>query len=124
MTICPFCAAACSRAGGDGTTGGGAAATGSVDGGGAGDAAVTFWSLYCRGVFPAAAPCDVDPGFVAPTYPSDNFNFVSSPPSIGFVPFNTSGTCPTCPGRTDPLITPGPVPAGFPTKPFNPAADY
>jgi hypothetical protein len=66
----------------------------------------------------------VDPGFVAPTYPSDNFNFESSPPSIGFVPFNTSGTCPTCPGRTDPAITPGPIPAGFPTKPFNPATDY
>jgi hypothetical protein len=71
-----------------------------------------------------AGSLSVDPGFVAPVYPSDNFNFVSGPPSIGFIPFSTSGTCPTCPGRTDPLITPGPIPAGFPTAPFNPATDY
>jgi hypothetical protein len=66
----------------------------------------------------------VNPGFTAPTYPSDNYTFASSPPNIGFVPFNTSGTCPSCPGRTNPLIAPGTVPASFPTAPFNPAKDY
>jgi hypothetical protein len=57
----------------------------------------------------------VDPGFTAPAYPTDNVSFVSGPPSIGFIPFNTTGTCSTCPGRTSPLIFPEPVPAGFPT---------
>lgn len=66
----------------------------------------------------------VDPGFSAPAYPTDDYNFVTGPPNIGFIPFSTSGTCPNCPGRTYPLITPGTVPAGFPTAPFNPATDY
>ncbi|HYM74716.1 MAG TPA: choice-of-anchor D domain-containing protein [Candidatus Dormibacteraeota bacterium] len=66
----------------------------------------------------------VNPGFTSPTYPSDNFTFLSNPPNIGFVPFSTSGTCPSCPGRSNPLINPGTVPAGFPTAPFNPATDY
>ena len=66
----------------------------------------------------------VNPGFSAPAYPTDDYNFVTGPPNIGFVPFSTSGTCPNCPGRTDPLITHGTVPAGFPTAPFNPATDY
>jgi len=71
-----------------------------------------------------AGSLSVNPGFVAPTYPSDDFNFTAGPPSIGFIPFNTTGTCSTCPGRTAPMIVPGPVPAGFPTVPFNPATDY
>jgi hypothetical protein len=71
-----------------------------------------------------AGSLSVDPGFVAPTYPSDDYNFTAGPPNIGFIPFNTTGTCSTCPGRTAPLIVPGPVPAGFPTVPFNPATDY
>ncbi len=66
----------------------------------------------------------MDPGFTAPAYPTDNFSFVSGPPSIGFIPFNTTGTCSTCPGHTSPLIFPEPVPAGFPTVPFNAASDY
>ncbi len=65
-----------------------------------------------------------DPGFVAPSYPSDDYNFTAGPPNIGFIPFNTTGTCSTCPGRTAPLIAPGPLPAAFPTVPFNPATDY
>jgi len=64
------------------------------------------------------------PGFVSPTYPNDNFNFVANPPNIGFVPFSTSGTCPNCPGRSNPLIFPAAVPASFPTAPLNPATDY
>ena len=66
----------------------------------------------------------VNPGFTAPTYPSDDYSFSSGPPNIGFVPFDTTGTCPTCPGRTAPVINPGTVAAGFPTKLFNPATDF
>jgi len=66
----------------------------------------------------------VSPAFVSPTYPNDNFNFVGNPPNIGFVPFSTSGTCPTCPGRSNPLIFPAAVPSSFPTAPLNPATDY
>lgn len=71
-----------------------------------------------------AGSLSVDPGFTAPAYPTDDFSFVSGPPSIGFIPFNTTGTCSTCPGRTSPLVFPEPVPAGFPTVPFNAATDY
>jgi hypothetical protein len=71
-----------------------------------------------------AGSLSVDPGFVAPNYPSDDYNFTAGPPNIGFIPFNTTGTCSTCPGRTAPVIAPAPVPAGFPTVPFNPATDY
>ncbi len=71
-----------------------------------------------------AGSLSVDPGFTAPVYPTDDYSFLAGPPGIGFIPFNTTGTCPTCPGRTAPLIAPGPVPAGFPTAPFNPASDY
>ncbi|HEV2400755.1 MAG TPA: choice-of-anchor D domain-containing protein [Candidatus Sulfotelmatobacter sp.] len=66
----------------------------------------------------------VDPGFTSPAYPNDDYTFASGPPNVGFVPFNTTGTCPSCPGRTNPLISPNTVPAGFPTVPFNPATDY
>ena len=66
----------------------------------------------------------VNPGFTAAAYPQDDYSFLTGPPNIGFVPFDTTGTCPSCPGRTIPLINPGPVPAGFPTAPFNPATDY
>ena len=66
----------------------------------------------------------VTPGFTAAAYPSDNYTFLTGPPNIGFVPFNTTGTCPNCPGRSNPLINPPTVPAGFPTAPFNPATDY
>ena len=66
----------------------------------------------------------VNPGFTSPAYPNDDFDFLTNPPNIGFVPFSTRGTCPTCPGRTDPVISAPSVPAGFPTVPFNPATDY
>jgi hypothetical protein len=63
-----------------------------------------------------------NPGFTNPNYPVDNYSFASSPPPIGFVPFNTSGTCATCPGRDLPVLFPPPVPASFPTSPFAPSA--
>lgn len=66
----------------------------------------------------------VDPGFTSPAYPDDNYTFLNNPPSIGFIPFNTTGTCPSCPGRSNPILNPPAVPAGFPTDPFNPATDY
>jgi hypothetical protein len=66
----------------------------------------------------------VNPSFTDPTYPNDNYTFVNGAPNIGFVPFNTIGTCPACPGRTDPAINPATVPSGFPIDPFNPATDY
>lgn len=65
-----------------------------------------------------------DPGFTNPTYPADDFSFLVGPPSIGFVPFNTAGTCATCPGRTSPVIVPAAVPPGFLTVLFNPATDF
>jgi len=63
-----------------------------------------------------------DPGFTNPNYPVDDYSFVSGPPSTGFIPFNTSGTCATCPGRNLPVLVPPSVPEGFPTAPFPPSA--
>jgi len=63
-----------------------------------------------------------DPGFTNPNYPVDDYSFVSSPPPTGFIPFNTSGTCATCPGRNLPVLVPPSVPEGFPTAPFPPSA--
>jgi hypothetical protein len=60
----------------------------------------------------------VDPGFTNPNYPADDYSFASAPPSTGFVPFNTSGTCATCPGRNLPVLKPPTVPESFPTSPF------
>jgi hypothetical protein len=59
-----------------------------------------------------------DPGFTNPTYPVDDYSFISGPPATGFVPFNTSGTCATCPGRNLPVLMPPIVPETFPTAPF------
>lgn len=64
----------------------------------------------------------INPGFTNPNYPVDDYSFASSPPAIGFVPFNTSGTCATCPGRDLPVLFPPAVPASFPTSPFAPSA--
>ena len=64
----------------------------------------------------------VDPGFTNPNFPVDNYSFVSGPPSIGFVPFNTMGTCATCPGRDFPILMPPVVPESFPISPFAPSA--
>ena len=66
----------------------------------------------------------VTPGFTSAPYPNDNYTFLTGPPNIGFVPFNTTGACPNCPGRSNPLINVPTVPAGFPTAPLNPATDY
>jgi hypothetical protein len=71
-----------------------------------------------------AGSLSVDPGFTAPAYPTDDSCFVAGPPNISFIPFNTTGTCSTCPGRTAPLIAPEPGPAGFPAVPFNAATDH
>jgi len=60
----------------------------------------------------------LDPGFTNPHYPVDDYSFVAGPPSTGFVPFNTSGTCATCPGRNVPVLKPPTVPEAFPTAPF------
>ena len=62
-----------------------------------------------------------DPGFTNPHYPVDNYSFVTGPPPIGFIPFNTSGTCATCPGRDFPSLKPPSVPEAFPTSPFKPS---
>jgi hypothetical protein len=59
-----------------------------------------------------------NPGFIDPNYPVDDYSFVTSPPPTGFAPFNTSGTCATCPGRTLPILMPPTVPESFPTSPF------
>jgi hypothetical protein len=64
----------------------------------------------------------IDPGFSNPKYPVDNYTFISGPPAIGFVPFNTTGTCATCPGRDLPILMPPLVPESFPTAPFAPTA--
>ena len=63
-----------------------------------------------------------DPGFKNPHYPVDDYSFVAGPPPIGFIPFNTSGVCATCPGRNFPVIFPPIVPEAFPTSPFPPSA--
>jgi hypothetical protein len=59
-----------------------------------------------------------DPGFTDPNYPVDDYSFLAGPPTTGFVPFNTSGTCATCPGRTQPVLVPPVVPETFPTAPY------
>lgn len=64
-----------------------------------------------------------NPGFTNPLYPTDDFSFITAPPSNGFSPFCTAGVGPTCPGRTSGNAVP-PVQAGFTTLPFNPATDY
>ncbi|HUI42572.1 MAG TPA: right-handed parallel beta-helix repeat-containing protein, partial [Terriglobia bacterium] len=66
---------------------------------------------------------NLNPNFVNPVYPADNFNF--SPNSraaamIGFVPFHPASAGPT--GRLD--IPPGPVPAAFPLQLLNRAKDF
>lgn len=85
----------------------------------------TYYTLAkWQGIGEDIGSLSVNPGFTAPAYPNDDYNFLTNPPNIGFIPFSTSGTCPGCPGRTDPVIVPPTVPAGFPTVPFNPATDY
>jgi len=64
----------------------------------------------------------LDPGFKNPNYPVDDYSFISGPPSTGFVPFNTTGICATCPGRNLPVLKPPTVPESFPTAPFSPSA--
>jgi hypothetical protein len=60
-----------------------------------------------------------DPGFKNPAYPADDFSLPKGSPGAGFVVFDATQA-----GRTNPVITPPPVPATFPTKSFNPATDY
>ncbi len=64
----------------------------------------------------------IDPGFTNPHYPVDDYSFLSGPPSTGFVTFNTSGVCQTCPGRNAPTLNPPTVPSSFPISPFSASA--
>jgi hypothetical protein len=60
-----------------------------------------------------------NPGFGNPSYPADDFSLPNGSPSSGFVVFD-----PNQAGRSNPVIQPPPVPATFPTKPYDPATDY
>jgi hypothetical protein len=60
-----------------------------------------------------------NPGFANPSYPADDYSLPQGSPGVGFVPFDASQA-----GRTNPILSPPPVPATFPTKSFNPATDY
>lgn len=66
----------------------------------------------------------ISPGFTNATYPADDYSFLTSAPTTGFTPFATTGTCPTCPGRSNPVIVVPVVPDGYPTKQWNPATDF
>ena len=77
-----------------------------------------------------------DPGFKNPSCnkstPSacvadptqDDYSLPNGSPGVGFVIFETGGTCSTCPGRTNPVIIPPSVPATFTTALFNPSTDF
>ena len=60
-----------------------------------------------------------NPGFNNPAYPADDYSLPKGSPGSGFVPFDATQA-----GRTNPVIHPPAVPATFPTKTYNPAADY
>jgi len=60
-----------------------------------------------------------NPGFENPAYPADDFLLAKGSPGVGFAVFDQNQA-----GRSNPLIMPPAVPATFPTKLFNPAADY
>ncbi|HTR02694.1 MAG TPA: right-handed parallel beta-helix repeat-containing protein, partial [Thermoanaerobaculia bacterium] len=60
-----------------------------------------------------------DPGFRSPAYPADDYTLPNGSPGVGFVVFDPGEA-----GRSSPVIQPPPVAATFPTKPFDPAADY
>lgn len=60
-----------------------------------------------------------NPGFANPAYPTDDYSLPKGSPGVGFVVFD-----PNQAGRTNPVIKPPAVPPTFPTKSFNPAADY
>jgi uncharacterized protein (TIGR03437 family) len=60
-----------------------------------------------------------NPAFNNPSYPSDDYTLPKGSPGAGFVVFDPSQA-----GRSNPIIKPPAVPATFPTKTFNPAADF
>ena len=60
-----------------------------------------------------------NPGFANPNYPADDFSLPNGSPGAGFVVFDSNQA-----GRTNPVINPPPIPATFPTKAFNPVADF
>lgn len=65
----------------------------------------------------------INPNFVSPTYPNDNFTFLKTVPKMGFVAFCTTGQGSTCPGRTSGATIPTVAP-GYTPDPFNPATDF
>ena len=88
-----------------------------------GDVAKTKWSFFTFANWQRTGE-DVqsvvqDAGFKNPAYPADNYSLPKGSPGAGFVPFD-----PNQAGRSNPLINPPSVPATFPTKTFNPAADF
>jgi uncharacterized protein (TIGR03437 family) len=60
-----------------------------------------------------------NPGFNNPAYPADDYTLPKGSPGIGFAVFDYTQA-----GRSNPLIKPPAVAAGFPTMTFNPATDY
>jgi uncharacterized protein (TIGR03437 family) len=60
-----------------------------------------------------------DPGFASPAFPADDYSLPNGSPGVGFVVFDPSQA-----GRSNPIIMPPAVPATFPTKTFNPTADF
>jgi len=58
-------------------------------------------------------------GFANPVYPADDYSLPGGSPEAGFVVFD-----PTQAGRSNPALAASPVPATFPTAPFNSATDF
>lgn len=82
------------------------------------------WTFYSFAQWQSQAGEDAhslvqNPGFANPAYPNDNYSLPNGSPGIGFVVFD-----PTQAGRSNPVIMPPAVEAGFPVMNYNPATDY
>jgi uncharacterized protein YjdB len=65
---------------------------------------------------------NINPGFNAPAYPTDDYSLPNGSPNSFFTVFD-----PAQAGRTNPLIkpaNPSDIPPTFPTQTYNPASDY